>query len=91
MNTISVMQEQQLCSLRPDAQQLIEDRLRGTFHILMFTYYPETDKFGISILTNEKRVYFGRGRTMVDMADDLLKAVQSGEFVLQQTIKHHLN
>ncbi len=91
MNTISVMQEQQLCSLRPEAQELIEDKINGKFIILMFTYYPLTDKFGISILTNQQRVYFGKGRTMVEMADDLVKAVQGGEFILQTAIKHTLN
>lgn len=83
---LSLMQEQQLHSLRGEMEGIIKQRTSQSLKLLMFTFYPRTEKLGASVITSTKKIYYGRGTTMSEVADEIAKAISRDEYILQSQV-----
>lgn len=88
---LSSMQEEQLLSLREEMRQTIDMRLSKGFTLLMLTYYPLSEKLGASIMTTDNKLYFGKGASMAEVADEVARSIAKDEYVLQSPQKVLLN
>jgi hypothetical protein len=80
--TLSELQEQQLVSMRPEVEKNIKEKYGQPFKLLLFTFYPMSEKYGASILLPNGRVFFGSGESQEVMVRDLVRSAIDGEFVV---------
>lgn len=81
--TLTLNQEKQLASLRKEMKEILNQNLKVKFSLLLFTFYPTSAKFGVSVITSNKKIYFAKASSMLDLAKELSTAISLDEHALK--------
>lgn len=81
--TLTLNQEKQLASLRKEMKEILNQNLKVKFSLLLFTFYPTSAKFGVSVIIPTRKIYFAKASSMLDLAKELSTAISLDEYAVK--------